>query len=295
MSETHPDDALAVAAAANRAQTARMAKPDKSYVFVWRNYLKWLASCPAMETNEPPFLTRRNVDHYFTIIVAKKRVVRNTVTRYVSTLQWYADNLPTEHAAGGKGSFVVRSPAVEEAVRAQQAHYKEAGAGKPGADPHKGLKDAIPLPQRLRILRFIYRERGDWGPTSVFFNWGLNVGLRGHSNRSMNLCDLNMSRAYGAEEDGPVSRSLLLILRKGDVHKDRKDMDGQVGCWRHKHYELCSVLSTAAHVVWTLSNNDQVDFFHPDLNKRAKWWDLPLIDWKEYNGTLYISTTYDVA
>jgi hypothetical protein len=67
MSETQPDDVLLVAAAANRALTARMATADKSYASVWKNYVKWLASTPGMETSEPPFLTRRNVDHYFTL------------------------------------------------------------------------------------------------------------------------------------------------------------------------------------------------------------------------------------
>jgi hypothetical protein len=220
--------------------------------------------------------------------IAKKIVTKNTVNRYASTLQWYADNVPTEHARGGKGSFLVRSPAVAEAIAAQCAHRKEAGAGKPGADPHKGLKAVLTLEERLRLLRYIYESRQDWGTTSVFFTWGLNAGVRGHSNRQFSLCDLNISCGYGAEEVGRLSRSLLLILQKGDVHKDRKDMDQQVGCWRHKHYELCSVLATAAHVIWTLSNDDQVDFNHADLNKRAKWWDLPLIVWEGYSGTYYM-------
>ena len=153
-----------------------------------------------------------------------------------------------------------------------------------GADPHKGLKDVLTLTQRLQILRYIYNVRPDWGEASVFFTWGLNAGVRGHSSRNVNLCDLNISSGYGAEKEGPLSRALLLILRKGDVHKDRKDTDQQVGCWRHKHYELCSVFATAAHVVWTLANS-AVNFTHQNKNICATWWDMPLIDWGTYSET----------
>jgi hypothetical protein len=46
----------------------------------------------------------------------------------------------------------------------------------------------------------------------VNFTWGLNVAVHGHSNRKMTYCDLNMSSGFGVEEDGPLSRALLLVL-----------------------------------------------------------------------------------
>ena len=81
-----------------------------------------------------------------------------------------------------------------------------------------------------------------------------------------------------------MSRALLMVIRKGDIHKDRKDVDNQIGCWRHKEYVLCSVFATAAHVVWTLSQNDTINFDHAQKKERAPWWDIPLIDWEEYGG-----------
>ena len=93
-----------------------------------------------------------------------------------------------------------------------------------------------------------------------------------------------MSAGYGVEKEGPLSRTLLLIMHKGDVHKDRKDTDQQVGCWRHKHYELCSVFATAAHVVYTLCSKN-VSFLHENKKERAAWWDLPLVEWDSYSET----------
>jgi hypothetical protein len=127
-----------------------------------------------------------------------------------------------------------------------------------------GLKDVLSLPSvQLRILKYIYSERtANWGPAAVNFMWGLNVAIRGHTICKMTYCHLNMSSGFGAEEDGPLSRAHLLVLQKGDVQKDRKDKDNQVACWRHKHFESCSVFATAIHVVWSLVQNETISFLH---------------------------------
>ena len=281
---TSPSDhALRVAADLNVADRTSMTTTDLSYVNAWKNYVVWVKE-NMLETQEPPFLTRTNIDHYFTRVIAKKTVTAGTAARYVSALQHYADNDISEHASKGKGGFIVACAATDEAKRLCAMRVKTGVGGKQGSDPHKGLKDVLTLPQRRQILQYIYRSRGDWGDASVFFTWGLNVGVRGHSNRNLTLCDLNMSAGYGAEKDGPLARALLLILRKGDVHKDRKDTDQQVGCWRHKYYELCSVFATAGHVVYTLASKN-VNFFHENKNTHAAWWDLSLVEWESYSET----------
>ena len=277
-----PERVLRDATATNVALVSRVANSDRSYINTWKNYVKWIREESGLGVTEPPYLTRDNIHHYFSRVVAKKTVVKNTVTRYINALQHYADNDIAEHA-GKTPRFFVRDGEVDQACRAQQAYMKEAG-GTTGGDPHKGLKDVLPLPVRLRILQHIYRERSDWGAAAVNFTWGLNVAVRGHSNRKLTYCDLNMSSGFGAEEEGTLSRALLLVLRKGDVHKDRKDKDNQVACWRHKHFELCSVFATAIHVIWSLAQNETINFFHWNKRVRADWWDLPLIDWETYSG-----------
>jgi hypothetical protein len=77
-------------------------------------------------------------------------------------------------------------------------------------------------------------------------------------------------------------------MRKGKVHKDRHETDKQVCCWRHKNYKLCSVFSTAAYVLWNLTQNPTINFLHENKKEeRASWWDTPLIDWEAYNGEYY--------
>ena len=276
------NDALRHAKAANIVDRTSMATADGTYKNAWKNYVEWVKT--NLNQSQPPFLTHENIAHYFTRVVALKSVKAGTVARYVSALQFYADNEVSEHASNGKGSFTVSCAATDEAKQLCAMRLKSGTGSKKGSDPHKGLKDVLTLPQRRTILQYIYRSWPDWKDASVFFTWGLNVGVRGHSNRNLTLCDLNMSAGYGVEKEGPLSRTLLLIMHKGDVHKDRKDTDQQVGCWRHKHYELCSVFATAAHVVYTLFSKN-VSFLHENKNECAAWWDLPLVEWESYSET----------
>jgi hypothetical protein len=100
---------------------------------------------------------------------------------------------------------------------------------------------------------------------------------------------MNLSHGFGPEKDGLLARALLLVMRKGDIHKDRHDKDKQVCAWRHKNYVLCSVFATAARVIWTLrKRGDSIHFYQPNKRARAEWWNTPLIDWEEYSGKFYI-------
>jgi hypothetical protein len=235
-----------------------------------------------LETTERPFLTRLNVDHYFSRVVSCRQGCTNTIRRVLNALNWYATH--REHV-GANPAFVGTSPVVEEAIRTQGIfNTLSGGTGRPGSDPHMGLKDILPESERVRIMDYIYGNRNDWGPASVNWTWGINGAVRGASNRKITLCDLNMSYGFGPERNGPLSRALLLILRKGALHKDRHETDKQVCCWRHQNYKLCSVFSTAAYVIWSLTQNPDVSFLHMNTNERAPWWDIPLIDWDQYAG-----------
>jgi hypothetical protein len=210
----------------------------------------------------------------------------NTLRRVVNALNWYAHN--REHV-GAEPEFSCSSPLVEQALRTQKVFNRSSGGtGRPGTDPHQGLKDILPASEKVRMMEYIYRCRSDWGPASVNFTWGINGALRGASNRKLTLCDLNLSHGFGPERDGPLSRALLLVLRKGDKHKDRHETDKQVCTWRHINYLLCSVFSTASYVIWSITQNPNISFLHLQKNLRAPWWDIPLIDWDEYGGKCLI-------
>jgi hypothetical protein len=265
----------------NQATVAEFTLANSTYTCEYNRFVNWVKDQPDLATTEKPFLTRNNVDSYFVKNIAVRPVERNSINRAVNALRWYSLN--REHINGPP--FLVKSPRVEKAILAQAAFVQSVGgSAKPGSDPHLGLKDILPDEARLLMMRYIYGVRHDWGPASLCFTWGMNGAIRGASNRVFTYADLNLSFGFGPEQAGRLARALLLILRSGRIHKDRQDTAQQVCCWRHIHYLLCSVFATAMQVIWKLSQNDSIDFFHTEKDKAAEWWLTPLIDWSAYGG-----------
>ena len=230
-----------------------------SYTQEYTRFTKFVDQEAELQTTEGRHLTRTNVDYYFTFVVAKRKGVRNTIRRAVSALQWYANK--REYIGTGV-AFSVESAEVEEALDSQKIYMESLEEG--ANDPHKGLKDILPMSEKLRIMRYVYQTCPDWGPASINFNWGQNGAVRGASNRKLKLSDLNISFGFGPEEFGPMSRAILVIMRKGKVHKDRHETDDQVCCWRHKYYELCAVFSTAMYVISRVKQIPDLNFLQPD-------------------------------
>ena len=273
---------LEVAAAANDQLILERRTCDSSYKGEWKRFTKWVDD--QSELSGPPYIVRINVDSYYTRVVASRKGTRNHIGRVANAINWYARNNPVEKAALAGATFTVRNATVERALEAQRAYNNATGGtGNPGSDPQKGLKDNLPMGDRLRIMRYIYDKRADWGSCSVNITWGQNGAIRGASNRKLTYADIKISHGYGAENEGPLSRSLILVLRKGDLHKNRSDRDHQVACWRHKNYLLCSIFSTAAYLIWSINQNTQLNFLKLNKSLPASWWATPLIDWDAYS------------
>ena len=278
MSSNTVVDSIAKARLVNKEAICEGSDTNKNYKAEWKKFKKFCQTHPEA-TIGSPWLTRDNIDLYFSVEVAMTRTGnRNSLRRIVWALQWFADH--DEHLGE---SFDVESSAVNESIDSIVAQGKT--SSNPGSDPHYGLKDALSLNDRLNIMRYIYRNRRDWADASVNFVYGHNGAVRGASNRSLLLSDLNMSWSFGPEPEGPLSRALLLVIRKGGAHKDRHEQDKQICFWRHRNYLLCSVFATAAHIITKLQGLD-LEFKQPDKSKRPKWWDIPFLEWEKYNGKL---------
>jgi len=261
--------------AINREALQNTSVANSVYAGEFKKFFDWVNA--QEELDHVPLFSRDNVDHYFTRVVAYRRGNPENARKVVNALQWYCkyryNDLP----------FVVESPDVTTALTLQKACGES--TGNPGGDPLKGLKDAVSESDRIIIMSYIYRSRKDWDTASVNFSWGYQGAIRGASNRALIFSDLNMSYGFGPAKTGPLARALLLVLRKGDVHKDRHEKDQQVCAWRHKEYVLCSVFATACRVLKTLrTRGDSINFYQRNKRERAEWWNIPLIDWQVYNG-----------
>jgi hypothetical protein len=246
-----------------------------TYAGEFKKYENWVKE--QNELLDDPLFSRENIDHYFTRKIAYKKGKPDTARKVVSSLQWYCNYRYNATA------FTVESPLVLDALKVQKARGES--TGNPGSDPIRGLKDGVPESDRVLMMTYIYKSRNDWDTAALNFAWGYQGAIRGASNRKLVFSDLNMSHGFGPEKEGPLGRALMLVMRQGALHKDRHDKDKQVCAWRHRRYVLCSVLATSLRVIWTLrKRGDTINFLRPNQRVRADWWNIPVIDWDEYNG-----------
>jgi hypothetical protein len=261
-------------------------EPDNTVRQMYNRYTEWVDKAPDCNpTDDGKYITRYNVDQYFLRYIPTRNGQDKYVRKNVSSLQWYVKYREQVHLQAAE-QMIILNDSVAAGLRTQVIYQSTNLEGvNRGADPHYGLQDSISNPDRKRLMEYIYNCRSDWGPASFSYAWGLNAAVRGASNRSLVMADLNMSYSFGPEPEGPTARSILLVIRKGDVHKDRHDTDKQVCCWRHKEPVLCSVGATARLFIWKLRQlGDRINFYHEEKSERASWWDIPLIEWNKYNG-----------
>ena len=255
-------------------------KKSSCYKREYRRYCAWVEAndLRAVDATDT-YVNRLAVDSYFRTVVVHRNGQLNSINKICSAIQWACNCVenPTVDTA-----MTVRNPAVSAAIRRQQLNWKEGANDRNcGTDPHKGLKDLMPIGDKLTLIRHIHDTRADWGSLATSYTWGTQGGVRGDSNRKMVYADMNLSMGFGPETTGPRARTVLLVLRKGEIHKDCYSTDKQVGTWRNKHYILCATFNLALHVICQLGRDLEIDFLHEEKTDRAPWWDKPLIDYDD--------------
>jgi hypothetical protein len=222
---------------------------------------------------EYKYIHRESVDRYFDVDVVT-RTFQNTGTgsRIIQALQWFNDNLENP-----KGSFKVSSPTVKEALRQQQENLKDTPATTNFKCPHNGIKDVLSERDKKIIVTFILGHRRDWGSLNTSFCWGNQAAIRGASTRKFCYTELYMTVGFGAAKEGPRACVLCLILRPGDMNKDRHTTDRMVGCYRHREWLLCAIGHLSLHVLNELRLDGDINFLHADKSEKADWWLKSLI------------------
>ena len=220
------------------------------------------------------------INLYFSEVVIHHKVTPSHARKPLVALQWYIKNLlPVEKR------FDAESEQVKECLQVQKIAYENGARRDTLPDPHSGLRIKIlSHDENLKVLHHIFKHSRQWGCLSLSWNWGMRAYVRCDSIRKMCLADLVVSKALGPEKQGPLSRIMCMVLRKGDVHKDRFTLDRVVGCWRARDYIGCPVFAVSLHLLWKLHvEPDLVDFMWVDRSRPAKWHKVPLIEWATYN------------
>jgi hypothetical protein len=284
----HPDDVVRTrmnSAHSNMLRALGNRPIDRSYQNEYRAFIEFCEKVGFNTDINNPYLyiNRKSIDEYFERAVVRRPGKKSHIGRVSSALQWAYNSVEKESRKNEP--FTVVSARTKGAVDQQDINIFSGvidSGDKAGTDPHKGIKDIMPMSDKLKIMRCIHESRNDWGSLSTSFTWGNNAAVRGASSRKLVYADLNLTRGFGPEKEGDMSRVLLLILRRGrGIHKDNFTTDKQVGSWRHRHYIMCSQFTTALHVINDLRNNSTINFHHVEKSERAPWWDTPLVAFDE--------------
>jgi hypothetical protein len=112
-------------------------KKDQTYENEWKKYFTWVNKQRLNNVIPygPKFLTRENVDLYFSEVVVHRQVVPYTARRAVSALQMYADD---DEYTDGSVTFIVESPVVKKALQAHRVMHEQRILSSV-ADPHEDL------------------------------------------------------------------------------------------------------------------------------------------------------------
>jgi hypothetical protein len=265
------------------------ATTNGKYTNAYQRFCRWVDDQPDVDNDdEGRYITRTNVDAYFARAVPLFAGNSNTIMTHKWALEWYAYH---REYVGSDLEFLVESVVVQEGLNTQQLCRKNAGpdaiGSNPSADPHAGLKDGISEEDQLTIMEYIYSKRNDDGPAAFSHAWGWNGAVRTASSSELLLSDINFSNVFGPDDSGSRGRCVLLVLRKGNVHKDRHESDLQVGTWRHKTPKLCPIFATAKQVISELQQLQQsVNFLHENKKEkeRCPWWNIKIINPTEWAG-----------
>ena len=304
--------------ATNLQQILESGSVDATYAREWKNYQDWiddnwedpyvLMEFPNM--GRPPgedfggeerccYITRANLDAYFTFVVANRTGGRDHIRRIQQALKHYSIHqehyLLDENVRGSN----FESEIMKAALRAQQIQEKHRGSIGWQLDdkcPHRFCKHTLSIAERTKVVTAAMRGR-EWQNAAVAINLGHNIAIRGASTRQLTLSDLRLSNGYGpgSKKSDDVhrerfDRTLLLILRKGQVHKDRFKTTKQVGFWRHKNWLLDPNFTIGLSVIYNLRKAGRSIEFKLRAEggnlatTRPHWWDRPLIEWSNGKG-----------
>jgi len=224
------------------------------------------------------YLTRENVDLYFSTVVVERKVQPTTARRVVSALQKFAD---TQEYIDGTESFTVDSLAVTRALTTQAELWRQAQAHAV-SDPHANLPTNV-LAQKETITLMKAALNGlNWKDMTLSWTSCEQTFVRCDSVRKFCLSDIKTMDTHGPDLSGNSIDSLMIsyILRK-QLHKEKANTIRQVGAWRHRCVWKCSIGMLGFNLFVRLHADADLHFYQ-NQDGSADWWKRKLIvEWKD--------------
>jgi hypothetical protein len=270
--------------AANVQTVQAHVKPDATYAREWRRFKEFVDAERAADNipSGEKYLTRENVDLYFSEKISKRNVNPDGARRVVSALQWFSDRY--EHAFD---AFKVESPYVIRALAAHKQHHGASLATKI-VDPHGKLPTDVMTDDEYMKAHDIILKSQEWQDLQLAWSTCDQTYVRYSSFAKLELSDIRADFAHGPPKDtGPGNKGMIsLVLRPGGTHKDRFKYTKVVGGWRHLNYIRCSTGALAMNLMVRFHEDPKLVnmTFYKDADGSAKWWTESLrMNWNATN------------
>lgn len=259
--------------------------PSSAYQGCWKKFKHFVTAARAAGSLAAgdKYLTRENVDLYFSEVIVELKVQPDTAKRHATALQWYSNNVeypnddpPFQVHPGSSRSVVARALDKQAAEYAQhyilQCH-----------DAHANLPtDILSKADHKKVMTYVLSQNLRNDP-AFHVSWTTchATYLRIDSLAKMRLCDLRADHAHGPVEEGP-NRTIISLIMQPFQHKDdtpganqaqqprgRQPTTGRtpkkykkrvVGMWRHENIEQCGTGMIAMSLFDSIFRDDSISF-----------------------------------
>jgi hypothetical protein len=253
---------------------------------------------------EEKFLTRGHVDTFFKEVIPKLLVQPDSVARYRTSLQWYANHC--EHT-DENNPFVVDNKIVQKAINQHATTYLIQYSLR-NHDAHEGLPtDVLSNADHLKALQHVAQVNpSTWLDFSLSFTGCHATYIRQDTLRKLFLCHLRADRSHGPPGCSPNNQTILSLVlepgtRKDDSAENRANQPGNaaaggagrrkaptqykkriVGAYRHRSVLQCFTGAMGINLVFRYSDNPNLSFLQDaDKKIRPGWQKEPVLpNWR---------------
>lgn len=225
--------------------TARAVLPrraaDNTYKYEIKKYKDWAGKLDSVK-NGGKYLTRDNVDLYFTDVQKDRLVTVNTGRRVVSALQFFAD---TDEYAGDAVGFRVESNVVLQMLM-EQRQSKTQHELETGKDYHIKLTvKNMTYIEKSQIVRYVLKtDKSFWSDFMTAWNACNAMFCRVDTIKKMRLNDIFVDKGHSVNSvkqdvDNRFDDKMIGLILRPHVHKERSSVTHVIGAYRHRDPYMC--------------------------------------------------------
>jgi hypothetical protein len=250
----------------NNAQDVAPRKVDTTYKYEINKYKKWVDEQRLIRHGK--YVTRDNIDLYFTEVQKDRLVNGNTGRRVVSALQAYATDV---EYAGTADGFCVESNTVKQmlAVQKRQKTQNELDTAK---DYHVKLSvKNLTYMEKGKIVRYVLENNKIyWSDFTTTWNACNQMFCRVDTMKKLKINDIYIDNNHSVgsikqDNEYTFDHEMITLILRPHIHKERSSVTHVIGAYRHRDPYMCFTGCIAMNL-FVLLNTAKFNFYDEDYN-----------------------------